>query len=308
MDVLRAALGEAKLTYFGASYGTKLGATYAELFPDRVGRLVLDGAVDLSLSPRSSASSRPRVRDRAAGLRRELRRRAPTPASSATPSTRACSRIRDFLDEVDARPLPTGHGRELDGGQRLLRHRHAALQPRLLVPAQRRRSGAAFDGNGAGAAAARPTPTPRGAPTAYANNPMEALYASAASTTRPRSRPPRCASRVAEFEEASPTFGQVVRLGPDRLRRLPGRADRAAARRRGPRAPPRSSSSAPPATRPPRTLGRGARRPARLGRPGHAATATATPATTPATTASTRRWRPTWSTAPSRRRPQLLTV
>ncbi|HEV2798799.1 MAG TPA: alpha/beta fold hydrolase, partial [Nocardioides sp.] len=37
MDVLRSALGEEQLTYLGASYGTKLGATYAELFPDKVG-------------------------------------------------------------------------------------------------------------------------------------------------------------------------------------------------------------------------------------------------------------------------------
>ena len=34
MDVLRSALGRVQLDYFGASYGTKLGATYAELFPD----------------------------------------------------------------------------------------------------------------------------------------------------------------------------------------------------------------------------------------------------------------------------------
>ena len=52
MDVLRAALGEGTLNYLGASYGTKLGATYAELFPHRVGRFVLDGAVDLSLGTR----------------------------------------------------------------------------------------------------------------------------------------------------------------------------------------------------------------------------------------------------------------
>ena len=52
MDVLRAALGEAQLLYFGASYGTKLGATYADLFPDKVGRMVLDGAVDLSIDSR----------------------------------------------------------------------------------------------------------------------------------------------------------------------------------------------------------------------------------------------------------------
>ena len=46
MDVLRAALGQAKLTYLGKSYGTYLGAWYAQLFPHRVRALVLDGAFD----------------------------------------------------------------------------------------------------------------------------------------------------------------------------------------------------------------------------------------------------------------------
>ncbi|MFZ0157527.1 MAG: alpha/beta hydrolase [Kineosporiaceae bacterium] len=49
MDVLRAVVGDQTLTYKGASYGTFLGAWYAQLFPWRVGRLVLDGAVDPSL-------------------------------------------------------------------------------------------------------------------------------------------------------------------------------------------------------------------------------------------------------------------
>ncbi|CAM5660053.1 alpha/beta hydrolase [Streptomyces hirsutus] len=52
MDIVRAALGDEKLNYVGASYGTFLGATYAGLFPDRTGRLVLDGALDPSLSAR----------------------------------------------------------------------------------------------------------------------------------------------------------------------------------------------------------------------------------------------------------------
>ena len=51
LDVLRAVLGDADLTYLGKSYGTVLGALYAELFPDRVGRLVLDGAVDMASRP-----------------------------------------------------------------------------------------------------------------------------------------------------------------------------------------------------------------------------------------------------------------
>ena len=46
MDVLRAALGDRKLTYYGASYGTYLGAKYAQLFPMRIRAMVLDGAVN----------------------------------------------------------------------------------------------------------------------------------------------------------------------------------------------------------------------------------------------------------------------
>jgi pimeloyl-ACP methyl ester carboxylesterase len=46
LDVLRSALGDDKLTYAGVSYGSRLGSVYAEMFPDRVRALVLDGAVD----------------------------------------------------------------------------------------------------------------------------------------------------------------------------------------------------------------------------------------------------------------------
>ncbi|MGL5816794.1 MAG: alpha/beta hydrolase [Phycicoccus sp.] len=46
LDLLRAALGEDQLDYIGYSYGTYLGATYAALYPKRVGSFVLDGAVN----------------------------------------------------------------------------------------------------------------------------------------------------------------------------------------------------------------------------------------------------------------------
>jgi pimeloyl-ACP methyl ester carboxylesterase len=55
MDILRAALGDRTMSYFGASYGTKLGSTYAELFPQRVGRFVLDGAIDPELGSRATS-------------------------------------------------------------------------------------------------------------------------------------------------------------------------------------------------------------------------------------------------------------
>lgn len=46
MDVIRGALGERKLNYLGVSYGTYLGTVYGQMFPGRVGRTVLDGALD----------------------------------------------------------------------------------------------------------------------------------------------------------------------------------------------------------------------------------------------------------------------
>lgn len=46
MDILRAVLGDEKLNFFGQSYGSRLGAVYAETFPQNVRAMVLDGAVD----------------------------------------------------------------------------------------------------------------------------------------------------------------------------------------------------------------------------------------------------------------------
>jgi pimeloyl-ACP methyl ester carboxylesterase len=51
MEAIRIALGDEQLTYVGFSYGALLGATYADLFPKTVRALVLDGAIDPSLTP-----------------------------------------------------------------------------------------------------------------------------------------------------------------------------------------------------------------------------------------------------------------
>lgn len=50
LDMLRAVVGDEHLNYLGFSYGSDIGAQYADTFPDRVGRMVLDGATDSSLS------------------------------------------------------------------------------------------------------------------------------------------------------------------------------------------------------------------------------------------------------------------
>lgn len=51
LDRLREALGDAKLTYLGYSYGTDIGSAYAEAYPDKVRAMILDGAVDPSADP-----------------------------------------------------------------------------------------------------------------------------------------------------------------------------------------------------------------------------------------------------------------
>lgn len=48
LDLMRSLVGDDKLSYLGYSYGTQIGAVYADLFPQRVGRLVLDAAVDIT--------------------------------------------------------------------------------------------------------------------------------------------------------------------------------------------------------------------------------------------------------------------
>jgi pimeloyl-ACP methyl ester carboxylesterase len=113
MDVLRALLGEADLDYLGYSYGTALGATYAELFPERTGRLVLDGGVDPSL-PYADY-----VAGQAAGFEAALRAYAANclDSGSACPLSgdvdAAVGQVGRFLELLVGSPLPTGTDRPL---------------------------------------------------------------------------------------------------------------------------------------------------------------------------------------------------
>jgi len=67
MDAIRAALGEGKLNYLGFSYGTLLGAVYAELFPTNIRAMVLDGAVDPTQNAVDSAEGQAMGFERAFG-------------------------------------------------------------------------------------------------------------------------------------------------------------------------------------------------------------------------------------------------
>ncbi|MET9185893.1 alpha/beta hydrolase [Streptomyces tendae] len=117
MDVLRAVLGDEKLTYVGASYGTFLGATYAGLFPDRTGRLVLDGAMDPSLPARRLNLEQTEGFETAfQSFAKDCVRQPDCPLGDKnTAPDQVGKNLKSFFDDLDAKPLPAGDadGRKL---------------------------------------------------------------------------------------------------------------------------------------------------------------------------------------------------
>ena len=114
MDVMRALVGDKDLNYLGYSYGTYLGAVYTELFPDNIGRVVLDSAMDPTM-----ARQDPMEGDAAAGeqsLRTYIESQqgqAGFPLSGTTDE--AVAQLAAFLDGLDANPLTvSGSGTSLD--------------------------------------------------------------------------------------------------------------------------------------------------------------------------------------------------
>lgn len=112
MDVLRSALGDEELYYFGASYGTYLGATYAELFPKRVGRAVLDGAVPPELSGKAIGVGQAKGFERAfKAFIDDCISREGCPLGDT--ESAAYDRFDQFLGDLDTNPLPGDGSRKL---------------------------------------------------------------------------------------------------------------------------------------------------------------------------------------------------
>lgn len=107
LDIARAVAGDEVLNYVGRSYGTMLGATYAELFPDRVGRMVLDGALPASLDLVEV------TRGQAVGFELALRdfvadclQQRGCPLSGEVDE--AQEQLREWIASLDADPIHTG--------------------------------------------------------------------------------------------------------------------------------------------------------------------------------------------------------
>lgn len=146
LDLLRGVLGDEKLNYLGFSYGTFLGATYADLFPERVGRLVLDGAIDPSTSSIEVGTTQ------ALGFESALR------AFMAECITMKDCAFRGTVDQgmadlgallasAERNPLPTGDGR-LVGSDTMLTGIIAALYSQASWPFLRNALAGAMTGDG----------------------------------------------------------------------------------------------------------------------------------------------------------------
>lgn len=112
MDVIRSALGDTDLNWLGFSYGTLLGALYAQEFPESVGRMVLDGAVDPSLDAMQVSQ------DQSAGFQRAMQRFS---ADCARRSDCVARTQQGVLTQINAliRQLDTASMRT-DGSRRLV--------------------------------------------------------------------------------------------------------------------------------------------------------------------------------------------
>ncbi|MDC5696278.1 alpha/beta hydrolase [Intrasporangium calvum] len=107
MDVLRAALGDDHLNYLGKSYGTFLGSTYADLFPGRVGRFVLDGVVPPDLTSAQLAEGQARGFELATrAYVEDCVSEGDCPLGGSVDA--GMEWIRGFLADLDQNPLPTG--------------------------------------------------------------------------------------------------------------------------------------------------------------------------------------------------------
>ena len=109
MDVMRALVGDQDLNFLGYSYGTYLGAVYTELFPDNVGRVVLDSAMDPTLSRQGSFEGDAAAEEQTLRTYIESQQgQAGFPLNGSTDE--AVTRLAAFLDGLDANPLTVSDG------------------------------------------------------------------------------------------------------------------------------------------------------------------------------------------------------
>jgi pimeloyl-ACP methyl ester carboxylesterase len=210
MDVLRAALDQPRMLYFGASYGTFLGGTYADLFPGNVGRMVLDGAIDPTVGLVQGAEVQ------AKGFETALRAYVASCVDKGDcflgdSVDEGIGKIQDLLEQTDADPLPTSAGRDLTEGLAVLGI-WAPLYNKDYWFALDQGLKAAFSGDGDVLLKLSDAYLNRG-PDGYNDNSSEALYAVNCLDRDEWVDPGEVGRYESRLEKASPTFGRLFAWG-----------------------------------------------------------------------------------------------
>jgi pimeloyl-ACP methyl ester carboxylesterase len=113
MDALRQAVGDEQLTYLGFSYGTLLGAVYAQLYPQHIRAMVLDGAVDAEQDTVESSESQAQGFERALDNFSTWCSQTPDECPLQPDARRA---ITEAIDDARRSPVPGGDGRDATAG------------------------------------------------------------------------------------------------------------------------------------------------------------------------------------------------
>ncbi|MFE0458082.1 alpha/beta hydrolase [Kitasatospora sp. NPDC058965] len=206
MDVLRALLGDDRLNYVGKSYGTLLGATYAGLFPAKVGRMVLDGAMDPSLDAYTGNRTQAGGFETAWGsFARDCASRSDCPLGST--EQQAGQELDALLASLEGRPLPGGSGRSLSRAQAVTGVIEA-LYAEFLWPQLRSALSAAKGGDGAPLLHLSDAYYERSADGSYPNLMFANMAVNCLDLPAPFSSPAQVAAALPAFQQASPHFGR----------------------------------------------------------------------------------------------------
>lgn len=211
LDVLRALLGDEQLNFLGKSYGTFIGATYAELFPSRVGRLVLDGAVDPTLTTAELSKGQ------AIGFDIALQRFAQWCAAKkdcplGDDPDAGVQKVADLLADLESNPLPASPGRPLTAAQGttgVVGSLYSKDTWQTLFYALQ----SAFEGDGLALQSIGDWLTERKADGTYRSNANEALYAVNCIDRPDRWNPEETQQQAQDWSKEAPVFGAALAWG-----------------------------------------------------------------------------------------------
>lgn len=206
MDVLRALLGDPKLAYVGKSYGTLLGATYAGLFPSRVGRLVLDGAVDPSLDALTSNRTQAGGFETAwSAFAQDCVKRDDCPIGAT--EQQAGQQLDALFAKLDATPLNADGSRKLTKAQGLTGVIEA-MYAEFLWPQLRDALKAAQAGDGGPLLKLSDDYYERAGDGSYPNLMFANMAVNCLDGPSPFAGPDEVTRALPDFEKASPHFGR----------------------------------------------------------------------------------------------------